>query len=50
MSSGMMFLDLGKGRAKRTDLVMDDLDSFEKELEKIVAEIYTPGTTFKESI
>ena len=50
MSSGMMFLDLGKGRAKRTDLMTEDLDNFEKELEKIVIEIYTPGIAFTESI
>ena len=37
-------------RAKRTDLMTEDLDNFEKELEKIVIEIYTPGIAFTESI
>ena len=50
MSSGMMFLDLGKGRAKRTDLMTEDLDNFELDLENFFIDIYTPGIAFTESI
>jgi hypothetical protein len=49
MSSGTMFLELGTGRTKRTELVTEDLENFEKELEKLVIEIYTPGIAFTEA-
>ena len=49
MSNGMMFLGLGPGRTKRTELVKDDLVSFEKALEKLVIEIYTPEIDFTEA-
>ena len=49
MSSGTMFLGLGTGRTKRTELVTEDLESFEKELEKLVSEIYTPSIAFTEA-
>jgi hypothetical protein len=49
MSNGMMFLGLGPGRTKRTELVRDDLVSFEKALEKLVIEIYTPEIAFTEA-
>ena len=50
MISGTMFLGLGTGRTKRTELVTEDLENFEKELEKLVIEIYTPDIAFKEVI
>ena len=50
MFSGTMFLGLGTGRTKRTELVTEDLENFEKELEKLVIEIYTPDIAFKEVI
>ena len=50
MFSGTMFLGLGTGRTKRTELVTEDLKNFEKELEKLVIEIYTPDIAFKEVI
>ena len=50
MISGTMFLGLGTGRTKRTELVTEDLENFEKELEKLVIEIYTPDKAFKEVI
>ena len=48
--SGTMFLGLGTGKTKRTELVTDDLENFEKDLEKLVIEIYTPDIAFKEVI
>ena len=50
MSSGTMFLGLGKGRTKRTELLTEDLENFEKELEKLAIEIYTPDIAFMETI
>ena len=50
MSSGPMFLGLGKGRTKRTELETEDLENFEKELEKLTIEIYTPDIPFTETI
>jgi len=49
MSSGTMFLGLGTSRTKRTELVSEDLDNFEKELEKLVIEIYAPDIAFTEA-
>jgi hypothetical protein len=49
MSNGMMFLGLGPGRTKRTELVKDDLVSFEKALEKLAIEIYTREIAFTEA-
>ena len=48
-ASGTMLLELGTGRKKRTELVTKDLESFEKELEKLVVEIYTPEIAFTEA-
>ena len=50
MSSGTMFLGLGTSRTKRTELVTEDLENFEKELEKLVIEIYKPDIAFTEAI
>ena len=50
MSSGTMFLGLGTSRTKRTELVTEDLENFEKELEKLAIEIYTPDIAFTEVI
>jgi hypothetical protein len=50
MISGTMFLGLGTGKTKRTELVIEDLENFEKDLEKLVIEIYTPDIAFKEVI
>jgi hypothetical protein len=50
MSSGTMFLGFGTGRTKRTELVTEDLENFEKELEKLVIEIYKPDIAFTEAI
>jgi hypothetical protein len=50
MSSGTMFLGLGSSRTKRTELVTEDLEKFEKELEKLAIEIYTPDIAFTEAI
>ena len=50
MSSGTMCLGLGKGRTKRTELLTEDLENFEKELEKLAIEIYTPDIAFMETI
>ena len=50
MSSGTMFLGLGTSRTKRTELVTEDLENFEKELEKLVIEIYHPDIAFTEAI
>ena len=50
MSSGTMFLGFGTGRTKRTELVTEDLENFEKELEKLVIEIYHPDIAFTEAI
>lgn len=50
MSSGTMFLGLGTSRTKRTELVKEDLENFEKELEKLAIEIYTPDIGFTEAI
>ena len=48
--SGTLFLGLGTGKTKRTELVTEDLENFEKDLEKLVIEIYTPDIAFKEVI
>ena len=45
-ASGTMLLELGTGRKKRTELATKDLESFEKDLEKLVVEIYTPEIAF----
>jgi hypothetical protein len=50
MSIGTMFLGFGTGRTKRTKLVTEDLENFEKELEKLVIEIYKPDIAFTEAI
>ena len=50
MSSGTMFLGLGTSRTKRNELVTEDLENFEKELEKLVIEIYHPDIAFTEAI
>ena len=50
MSSGIMFLGFGTGRTKRTELVKEDLENFEKELEKLAIEIYKPDIAFTEAI
>ena len=50
MSGGVMFLGFGAGRTKRTELVTEDLENFEKELEKLAIEIYTPEIAFTEAI
>jgi hypothetical protein len=50
MSSGTIFLGLGSSRTKRTELVTEDLEKFEKELEKLAIEIYTPDIAFTEAI
>ena len=50
MSSGIIFLGLGTGRTKRTELVTEDLENFEKELKKLAIEIYTPDNSFTETI
>jgi hypothetical protein len=50
MSSGTMFLGFGTGRTKHTELVTEDLENFEKELEKLVIEIYKPDIAFTEAI
>ena len=50
MSSGTMLLGLGTSRTKRTGLVTEDLENFEKELEKLVIEIYTADIAFTEAI
>jgi len=44
-----MFLRLGAGRTKRTELVTDDLENFEKGLEKLAIEIYSPDIAFTEN-
>ena len=41
--------ELGTGRKKRTELVTKDLEIFEKELEKLIVEIYTPEIAFTEA-
>ena len=48
MSRGIMFLRLGTGRTKRTELVTEDLEYFEKGLEKLAIEIYSPDIAFTE--
>ena len=48
MSSGIMLLGFGTARTKRTELVREDLENFEKELEKLATEIYTPDIAFTE--
>ena len=48
MSSGIMLLGFGTARTKRTELVTEDLENFEKELEKLATEIYTPDIAFTE--
>ena len=48
MSRGIMFLRLGTGRTKRTELVTEDLENFEKGLEKLAIEIYSPDIAFTE--
>ena len=48
MSSGVMLLGFGKAVTKRTELVREDLENFEKELEKLATEIYTPDIAFTE--
>ena len=50
MSRGIMFLGFGTGRTKRIELVTEDLENFEKELEKLAIEIYTPEIAFTETI
>jgi len=50
MSSGIMFLGFGAGRTKRTELQKEDLERFEKELEKLAIEIYTPDIDFTETV
>jgi hypothetical protein len=50
MSSGIMFLAFGAGRTKRTELQKEDLERFEKELEKLVIEIYKPDIDFTEAV
>ncbi|MGB1972376.1 MAG: hypothetical protein ACPHSE_07760, partial [Flavobacteriaceae bacterium] len=50
MSSGIMFLGFGAGRTKRTELQKEDLERFEKELEKLAIEIYTPDIDFTEAV
>jgi ATP-dependent helicase/DNAse subunit B len=50
ISSGPMFLGLGTGRTKRTELVTEDLENFEKDLEKLAIEIYSPDIAFTEAI
>jgi hypothetical protein len=50
MSSGTMFLGFGTGRTKRTELITEDLENFEKELEKLVIEIYHSDIAFTEAI
>ena len=50
MASGIMFLGLGAGRTKRTELQKEDLERFEKGLEKLVIEIYTPDINFTEAV
>ena len=49
MSQGAMLLRLGEGRTKRTELVTEDLENFEKELEKLAIEIYSPDIAFTEN-
>ena len=48
MSRGTMFLGLGTGRTKRTELLTEDLENFEKGLEKLAIEIYSPDIAFTE--
>jgi ATP-dependent helicase/DNAse subunit B len=50
MSNGTMFLGLGTGRMKRTELITEDLEIFEKKLEKLAIEIYTADIDFTEAI
>ena len=50
MSRGIVFLGFGTGRTKRIELVTEDLENFEKELEKLAIEIYTPEIAFTETI
>ena len=45
-ASGTMLLELGTGRKIRTELATKDLEIFEKDLEKLVVEIYTPEIAF----
>jgi hypothetical protein len=45
-----MFLGLGTGRTKRTELITEDLEIFEKKLEKLAIEIYTADIDFTEAI
>ena len=48
MSRGTMFLGLGTGRTKRTELLTEDLENFEKGIEKLAIEIYSPDMAFTE--
>ena len=48
MSRGTMFLGLGTGRTKRTELLTEDVENFEKGLEKLAIEIYSPDIAFTE--